>query len=51
MDVNSVKKAYSSPRLTEHGSVQRLTEGAGSWTIFDLFVYGFQDPFGVPTGS
>jgi hypothetical protein len=52
MAVTSVKKAYSTPRLTEHGSVQRLTEGAGSQTIFDFFVYGFNDPFGVPgTGS
>jgi hypothetical protein len=53
MDVNSVKKAYSSPRLTEHGSVQRLTEGAGSLTVFDFLVFGRSDPFGIPrrTGS
>jgi hypothetical protein len=52
MAISSVKKAYSSPRLTEHGSVQRLTEGSGSLTIFDFFVYGFSDPFGIPrTGS
>jgi hypothetical protein len=50
MTVNSVKKAYSSPRLTEHGSVQRLTEGSGSFTAIDFFLFGYSDPFGNPWG-
>jgi hypothetical protein len=53
MAENNVKKVYTSPRLTEHGSVQRLTEGPGFQSIDDFAVFGIHDIFGKPprTGS
>ena len=32
---NTKKKAYSSPKLTRFGSVQKLTKGAGSGALDD----------------
>lgn len=43
MTTNSVvKKAYASPKLTAHGSVEEMTLGSGNG-IFDVFVFGSTD--------
>ena len=46
MTTNSVvKKAYASPELTAHGSVEEMTLGSGIG-INDLFVFGVADVTG-----
>lgn len=48
-----MKKSYVTPKLIVHGDVEKITLGAGSQTLADLFSGNFADPFGVPrpTGS
>ncbi|GAB4425066.1 MAG: hypothetical protein OHK0015_04710 [Chloroflexi bacterium OHK40] len=42
------KQTYEAPRLTVHGSVEELTQGAGSRTFLDFLVFGRTDPRGIP---
>lgn len=44
--INSgVKRAYTSPKLTLHGSVEEMTLGSG-FGIADVFVFGIGDVIG-----
>ena len=49
--VGNGKKTYSSPRLTEYGSVEGLTEGPVGWSFADWLSGDFGDGIGSPVKS
>lgn len=41
-----MKKAYITPEITVHGTVEEITQGSGSWSFKDFGAFGFNDPIG-----